>query len=162
MKKTRASRMTKQEFELLKKQIRKIIQRNKIKTVKQIMDKLEFHRNIHIHQVRHALEAINAFKEEYYHIDEPTPKNYKTGLTKTCWRCQENKKMTEFKPRHEYFPSTHRLNICNGCIREEYLVTGTSINDLLSIYEYMEFRFQGELKPEYYERFWEKSTKQAV
>jgi predicted nuclease with TOPRIM domain len=158
----RAPAITRKDFELLKKQIRFVIQRNKIKTLQEIEDKLDFHRSIHVHHVRKALEEINAYKEGHYMISQEAPAGTKNGLYKTCWRCNKDTKITNFKIRREFFNYNHRLNICMDCLKEERSITGTSINDLLSIYEFMEYRYNGELKPEYYKRFWETVTQKLA
>ena len=147
-------RLTVREFEDLKRQISKIIQRNNIKSFKELQEKLSFYTSINSNQLKNALRVLGVEKDTYYYLGNN--ENLPNKLMKTCMRCEESKKFTNFKSRREYFSSAHRLNICNECIREEHNVLGTSVNDLLSIYEFMEFRYKSDLRPEYYNRFWEK------
>ena len=76
--------------------------------------------------------------------------------TKACWRCDKLQPDKEFWTNYNEMRN-ERLNICNTCIKEEFLTTGESIRELRGIYKYMQLNFRGKLEKHHYKRFWLKA-----
>ena len=76
--------------------------------------------------------------------------------TRACWRCDKLQPDKEFWTNYNEMRN-ERLNICNTCIKEEFLTTGESIRELRGIYKYMQLNFRDKLEKHHYKRFWLKA-----
>lgn len=151
------SAFTQKELKQMRKPLFQIIKTNRmtnmVKIGKMLVElgfdeKCSFHYNM-----VYILKYFDIHKLEgyYQHVDPETITDSHDYVE--CWRCEKNQKFPEFPKGVNELKS--RIKICRTCLREENLVTGESIAELVGIYSYLQHRYRHCLEKWMYRRFWE-------
>ena len=146
---------SKKEFKEVSGYIHRIIQRNNVNKLKEIVDKLKAigvdSRLLHYHNLKPIMDEMKVGKVDgvYKYVDIIT----ESKVMLECYRCEVLKTAKEFLTVHKY--GTKKLKICNQCIREENKITGESIQELIGIYQYLQHRYVNSLDKSMYTKFWE-------
>ena len=135
--------------------IHRIINRNDITKLEQLIDKLKAigvdSRLTHYHNLKSIMNEMKVGKVDgvYKYVDIIS----ESKVMLECYRCEIIKTSKEFLTVHAY--GTKKLKICKQCIKEENKITGESIQELIGIYEYLQHRYVKSLDKSMYSKFWE-------
>jgi hypothetical protein len=146
---------SKKEFKQVSGYIHRIINRNNVTKLKEIVDKLEAigvdSKLLYYHNLKSIMNEMKVGKVDgvYKYVDIIS----ESKVMLECYRCEVLKTSKDFLTVHKY--GTKKLKICKQCIREENKITGESLPELVGIYEYLQHRYVKSLDKSMYSKFWE-------